>query len=115
MRIDLIPVGANPPHSLNVIIEVPTGGEPVKYEFDKASGALFVDLACCDISIGLLDLYGDAVLFGGGNPLVHVVWLRRRQHRILACCREIAGHLADNRLQGMLLDLKIALSGNLLR
>ncbi len=43
MNIDLIPVGANPPESLNVIIEVPTGGEPVKYEFDKASGALFVD------------------------------------------------------------------------
>ena len=43
MRIDLIPVGDNPPESLNVIIEVPTGGEPVKYEFDKASGALFVD------------------------------------------------------------------------
>ena len=43
MRIDLIPVGSNPPHSLNVIIEVPTGGEPVKYEFDMASGALFVD------------------------------------------------------------------------
>jgi len=43
MRIDLIPVGKNPPHSLNVIIEVLTGGEPVKYEFDKASGALFVD------------------------------------------------------------------------
>jgi inorganic pyrophosphatase len=43
MNIDLIPVGENPPESLNVIIEVPTGGEPVKYEFDKASGALFVD------------------------------------------------------------------------
>jgi inorganic pyrophosphatase len=43
MRIDLIPVGDNPPDSLNVIIEVPIGGEPVKYEFDKASGALFVD------------------------------------------------------------------------
>ena len=43
MRIDMIPVGANPPEDLNVIIEVPTGGEPVKYEFDKASGALFVD------------------------------------------------------------------------
>src|ERR1700710_2465886 len=43
MRIDMIPVGDNPPESLNVIIEVPTGGEPVKYEFDKASGALFVD------------------------------------------------------------------------
>ncbi|PZO76345.1 MAG: inorganic diphosphatase [Sphingomonas taxi] len=43
MRIDLIPTGKNPPEDLNVIIEVPTGGEPVKYEFDKASGALFVD------------------------------------------------------------------------
>ena len=29
MRIDLIPVGADPPDSLNVIIEVPTGGEPL--------------------------------------------------------------------------------------
>ena len=43
MNIDLIPVGDNPPESLNVIIEVPVGGEPVKYEFDKVSGALFVD------------------------------------------------------------------------
>jgi inorganic pyrophosphatase len=43
MRIDMIPVGKNPPESLNVIIEVPVGGEPVKYEFDKQSGALFVD------------------------------------------------------------------------
>ncbi|MDT0574585.1 inorganic diphosphatase [Croceicoccus sp. F390] len=43
MRIDLLPIGDNPPESLNVIIEVPTGGEPVKYEFDKQSGALFVD------------------------------------------------------------------------
>ncbi len=30
MNIDLIPVGDNPPESLNVIIEVPVGGEPVK-------------------------------------------------------------------------------------
>ncbi len=43
MRIDLIPAGDNVPDSLNVLIEVPIGGEPVKYEFDKASGALFVD------------------------------------------------------------------------
>jgi inorganic pyrophosphatase len=43
MNIDLIPVGDDPPDSLNVIIEVPVGGEPVKYEFDKKSGALFVD------------------------------------------------------------------------
>ena len=43
MNIDLIATGDDPPNSLNVIIEVPVGGEPVKYEFDKASGALFVD------------------------------------------------------------------------
>lgn len=43
MRIDAIPVGSNPPHDVNVIIEVPIGGEPVKYEMDKASGAMFVD------------------------------------------------------------------------
>ncbi len=43
MRIDLIPAGDNVPHNINVLIEVPIGGEPVKYEFDKASGALFVD------------------------------------------------------------------------
>ena len=43
MNIELIPVGKDPPNDLNVIIEVPVGGEPVKYEFDKASGALFVD------------------------------------------------------------------------
>ena len=43
MRIDMIPTGENPPENVNVVIEVPIGGEPVKYEFDKASGALFVD------------------------------------------------------------------------
>ncbi|HEX6072014.1 MAG TPA: inorganic diphosphatase [Sphingomicrobium sp.] len=43
MNIDLIPIGDDPPENINVIIEVPVGGEPVKYEFDKKSGALFVD------------------------------------------------------------------------
>jgi inorganic pyrophosphatase len=43
MRIDAIPIGKNPPHDVNVIIEVPIGGEPIKYELDKASGALVVD------------------------------------------------------------------------
>src|SRR5690606_11794986 len=43
MNIDAIPVGKNPPDDLNVIIEVPLGGEPIKYEIDKDSGALFVD------------------------------------------------------------------------
>ncbi|MGB8433022.1 MAG: inorganic diphosphatase [Burkholderiales bacterium] len=43
MRLDAIPVGKNPPDDINVIIEVPVGGEPIKYEIEKESGALFVD------------------------------------------------------------------------
>jgi inorganic pyrophosphatase len=43
MRLDAIPVGMNPPEDINVVIEVPVGGEPIKYEMDKASGTLFVD------------------------------------------------------------------------
>jgi len=43
MDISKISVGENPPWDVNVIIEVPAGTEPVKYEIDKDSGALFVD------------------------------------------------------------------------
>jgi len=43
MRIDAVPIGRNPPEDINVIIEVPVGGEPIKYEMDKPSGTLFVD------------------------------------------------------------------------
>jgi inorganic pyrophosphatase len=43
MEIKQIPVGRKPPYDLNVVVEIPQGGEPVKYELDKASGAVFVD------------------------------------------------------------------------
>ncbi len=43
MRIDAISIGANPPEEVNVIIEVPIGGEPIKYEMDKAAGTMVVD------------------------------------------------------------------------
>ena len=43
MDLSKIPTGANPPYDVNAIIEIPQGGEPVKYEIDKESGALFVD------------------------------------------------------------------------
>ncbi len=43
MRIDAISIGTNPPHDINVVIEVPLGGEPIKYEMDKASGTMMVD------------------------------------------------------------------------
>jgi len=43
MRLEAIAIGNNPPEDINVIIEVPVGGEPIKYEMDKASGAMIVD------------------------------------------------------------------------
>lgn len=43
MRIDAVAIGNSPPDDINVIVEVPVGGEPIKYEMDKASGALVVD------------------------------------------------------------------------
>src|SRR6266404_8885941 len=43
MNIDKIAIGKDPPFDINVVIEIPQGGEPVKYEFDKESGALMVD------------------------------------------------------------------------
>ena len=43
MDLSQIPAGRNPPEDINVIVEIPQGGEPVKYELDKKSGAVFVD------------------------------------------------------------------------
>ena len=43
MDISKLPIGKNAPDEFNVIIEVPMGGNPVKYELDKESGAMFVD------------------------------------------------------------------------
>lgn len=43
MNMFKISVGNNPPFDVNVIVEVPLGGQPIKYELDKASGARFVD------------------------------------------------------------------------
>src|SRR6266480_3564128 len=43
MDIAKIPIGRAPPQDFNVVVEIPQGGVPVKYELDKASGAVFVD------------------------------------------------------------------------
>ena len=43
MRLDAISIGKNPPHEVNVVIEVAIGGEPIKYEMDKEAGTLVVD------------------------------------------------------------------------
>jgi len=43
MRIDAISIGNTPPEDINVIVEVPVGGHPIKYEMDKNAGTMVVD------------------------------------------------------------------------
>ncbi|MDZ5699278.1 inorganic diphosphatase [Chelativorans sp. M5D2P16] len=43
MRIEAVSIGNNPPEDVNVIVEVPVGGQPIKYEMDKNAGTLIVD------------------------------------------------------------------------
>ncbi len=43
MGLDLVSAGRDVPNEINVIIEIPKDAEPIKYEVDKATGAIFVD------------------------------------------------------------------------
>ena len=43
MSLNKVSSGRNLPDDFNVIIEIPAHGEPIKYEVDKESGAMFVD------------------------------------------------------------------------
>src|ERR1700761_9723698 len=43
MDLKRIPIGQDAPRDINVVIEIPLGGQPIKYEVDKESGAMFVD------------------------------------------------------------------------
>jgi len=43
MSLDKVTPGKKAPEQFNVIIEIPMNADPVKYEVDKDSGALFVD------------------------------------------------------------------------
>lgn len=43
MFLEAIPSGQNPPSEINVLIEVPVGGDPIKYEMDKEAAVLVVD------------------------------------------------------------------------
>ncbi|MES9814264.1 MAG: inorganic diphosphatase [Candidatus Thiodiazotropha sp.] len=43
MNLDRVSSGKNIPDEINVIIEIPSNADPVKYEVDKETGAMFVD------------------------------------------------------------------------
>lgn len=79
MSLDQVPAGATTPGEFHVIIEIPKDAEPVKYEVDKASGAIFVDRVLttpmrypCNYG------YVPHTLGGDGDPLDALVILRCR-------------------------------------
>jgi inorganic pyrophosphatase len=43
MNLDRVDSGRDVPNDVNVVIEIPMNGDPIKYELDKATGALFID------------------------------------------------------------------------
>ena len=43
MILDRVTPGTDVPNDINVIIEIPANSDPVKYEVDKETGAMFVD------------------------------------------------------------------------
>ena len=94
MDLNKIPPGQNPPWDLNVVIEVPLGGEPVKYEMDKASGAMFVDRFLhtamtypCNYGFVPHTLAADGdpldVLVAGDTPVVPAAIVRARPIGVL--------------------------------
>jgi inorganic pyrophosphatase len=70
LRIEAVSLGADPPHEINVIVEVPVGGEPIKYEMDKKAGTLVVDRFLYT-SMRYPGTYGfmPHTLSGDGDPL----------------------------------------------
>jgi inorganic pyrophosphatase len=43
MNLDRVDAGRDVPNDINVVIEIPMNGDPIKYELDKTTGALFID------------------------------------------------------------------------
>lgn len=70
MSLDKITTGKNPPHEVNVIVENPVGGPPVKYEIDKDSGAPIVD-RFLHVAMRYPGNYGfiPRTLSGDGDPV----------------------------------------------
>lgn len=77
MSLNDVPAGKNVPDEINVIIEIPLNGEPVKYEIDKDSGALFVD-RFLGTSMHYPCNYGyvNDTLCGDGDPVDVMVMTR---------------------------------------
>ena len=79
MSFNLIPAGKNVPEDVNVIIEIPMDSEPVKYEVDKDTGAIFVDrLLTTPMRYPCNYGYVPRTLGGDGDPLDALVMMPMR-------------------------------------
>ncbi|MEK6806311.1 MAG: inorganic diphosphatase [Pseudomonadota bacterium] len=76
MSLHLVATGRNVPEDINVVIEIPMNSEPVKYEVDKNSGALFVDrILTTPMRYPCNYGYVPHTLCGDGDPLDALVMM----------------------------------------
>ncbi|MGQ0698714.1 MAG: inorganic diphosphatase [Panacagrimonas sp.] len=76
MSLALVPTGRNVPEDVNVVIEIPMNSEPVKYEVDKESGAIFVDrLLTTPMRYPCNYGYVPHTLCGDGDPIDALVMM----------------------------------------
>ncbi|WP_049621621.1 inorganic diphosphatase [Frateuria defendens] len=76
MGLQLVSAGRNVPDDINVIIEIPKDSEPVKYEVEKESGAIFVDrILSTPMRYPCNYGYIPQTLGGDGDPLDALVIL----------------------------------------
>ncbi len=96
MDIGAISVGPDPPKDIYAVIEIPLGGAPVKYELDKASGALIRrSLRRAGRYAGAGGAGGDRALPAGGRTADgRRGWSRRKNHRSAGrrACPLLRGH-----------------------
>lgn len=99
MNISEISPGKQPPHDVNVVIEIPANSPPVKYEVDKSDSALWVDRFIatsmsypCNYGFipNTLSEDGDPVdvLVVTPHPLIHGAVIRCRPIGMLAMTDE---------------------------
>ncbi|MEO7067092.1 MAG: inorganic diphosphatase [Rhodanobacter sp.] len=76
MGLHLVSAGRDVPNEINVIIEIPKDAEPVKYEVEKESGAIFVDrILSTPMRYPCNYGYVPGTLGGDGDPLDALVIL----------------------------------------
>jgi inorganic pyrophosphatase len=70
MNLDRVTTGLDVPNDVNVIIEIPMNAEPIKYEVDKETGAMFVDrFMSTAMHYPCNDGYIPRTLSGDGDPV----------------------------------------------